>query len=59
VIYFIDPKFAADPEMKGFPDITLSYTFVSDDAEAPKAAPAKVAATKPAAGLGAAGSAGL
>ena len=59
VIYFIDPKFTADPEMKGFPDITLSYTFVSDEAEAPKAAPAKVAATKPAAGLGAAGSAGL
>jgi cytochrome c oxidase assembly protein subunit 11 len=59
VIYFIDPKFTADPEMKGFPDITLSYTFVSDEAEAPKAAPAKVAATKPAAGLGAAASAGL
>jgi cytochrome c oxidase assembly protein subunit 11 len=59
VIYFIDPKFASDPEMKGFEDITLSYTFVSDEAEAPKAAPAKVAATKTASGLGAAASAGL
>jgi cytochrome c oxidase assembly protein subunit 11 len=59
VVYFIDPAFATDPEMKGFQDITLSYTFVSDEAEAPKAAPAKVAATKPAPALGAAGSAGL
>ena len=59
VIYFIDPKFASDPEMKGFEDITLSYTFVSDEAEAPKAAPAKLAITKPARGLGAAASAGL
>jgi len=59
VIYFIDPKYATDPEMKGFSDLTLSYTFVSDAAEAPKAAPVKAEATKQARGLGAAGSAGL
>jgi cytochrome c oxidase assembly protein subunit 11 len=59
VVYFIDPAFASDPEMKGLGDITLSYTFVSDEAEAPKAAPAKVVAPKPPSALGAAGSAGL
>ena len=59
VVYFIDPKFATDPDMKSYSDLTLSYTFVSDEAEAPKAAPAKAAATKPAPGLGAAASAGL
>ena len=59
VVYFIDPSFASDPEMKGYSDITLSYTFVSDEAEAPKAAPAKVAVTKPARSLGAPASAGL
>ncbi len=37
VVYFIDPKFASDPEMKGYGDITLSYTFVPDPQEAPKA----------------------
>ena len=37
VIYFIDPKFASDPEMKGYSDLTLSYTFVPDPQEAPGA----------------------
>ena len=37
VVYFVDPKFASDPEMKGYGDITLSYTFVPDPQEAPKA----------------------
>jgi cytochrome c oxidase assembly protein subunit 11 len=37
VIYFIDPKFASDPEMKGYSDITLSYIFVPDPQEAPQA----------------------
>ena len=36
VVYFVDPKFASDPEMKGYGDITLSYTFVPDPQEAPK-----------------------
>jgi cytochrome c oxidase assembly protein subunit 11 len=59
VVYFIDPKFATDPEMKGFDDITLSYTFVSDEADAPKAAPAKASAPKRGAPLGGSASAGL
>jgi cytochrome c oxidase assembly protein subunit 11 len=37
VIYFIDPKFASDPNMQGYSDLTLSYTFVPDPQEAPKA----------------------
>ncbi|HEY5412737.1 MAG TPA: cytochrome c oxidase assembly protein [Caulobacteraceae bacterium] len=37
VIYFIDPKFASDPEMKGYGDLTLSYIFVPDPQEAPTA----------------------
>ena len=27
VVYFVDPKFAADPDTKGYQDVTLSYTF--------------------------------
>ena len=27
VVYFVDPKFAADPDTKGYSDVTLSYTF--------------------------------
>ncbi len=37
VVYFVDPKFAYDPDMKGYSDITLSYTFVPDPQEAPTA----------------------
>lgn len=63
VIYFIDPTFAKDPEMKGFSDITISYTFVPDPQEAPKAdasaAPTKTAAPNRAQALGGAAKAGL
>jgi cytochrome c oxidase assembly protein subunit 11 len=27
VVYFVDPKFANDPDTKGYQDVTLSYTF--------------------------------
>ena len=27
VLYFIDPKYADDPNTKGKPEVTLSYTF--------------------------------
>ena len=27
VVYFVDPKFAGDPDTKGYTDVTLSYTF--------------------------------
>ena len=37
VVYFVDPKFASDPNMKGYSDVTLSYTFVPDPQEAPVA----------------------
>jgi cytochrome c oxidase assembly protein subunit 11 len=40
VIYFIDPKFVSDPNMQGYSDLTLTYTFVPDPQEAPKAKPA-------------------
>jgi cytochrome c oxidase assembly protein subunit 11 len=49
VVYFVDPKFASDPDTKTFSDITLSYTFY----------PAEPPATKTAQGLGGSGAAGL
>src|SRR6185503_21365882 len=27
VVYFVDPKYASDPDTKNQPDVTLSYTF--------------------------------
>ena len=40
VVYFVDPKFADDPETKGKNEITLSYTFFPavDDGKAGKVA---------------------
>jgi cytochrome c oxidase assembly protein subunit 11 len=49
VVYFVDPKFAQDPDTKGFSQLTLSYTFF----------PAPATATKTAEGLGGAGGARL
>ena len=49
VVYFVDPKFASDPDTKGFTDVTLSYTFF----------PAPTPVTNTARGLGGAGAAGL
>jgi cytochrome c oxidase assembly protein subunit 11 len=38
VVYFIDPRFASDPDTKNTPEITLSYTFFRvDNSGAPKA----------------------
>lgn len=37
VIYFVDPKFASDPETKGGGEITLSYTFFDLDKASAKA----------------------
>ena len=59
VVYFVEPGFAADPEMRGYSDITLSYTFVPDPQEAPKVIPARTPATNGSRGLGAVGSARL
>ncbi len=40
VVYFVDPKYASDPDTKNEPDVTLSYTFfpVGAPASAGKAA---------------------
>ena len=42
VLYYIDPKYAADMNTKGKPEVTLSYTFFpsteAEQAEAPKTA---------------------
>jgi cytochrome c oxidase assembly protein subunit 11 len=46
VVYFIEPSFATDPEMKGYGDLTLSYTFVPDPQEAPSARPASRGSTR-------------
>lgn len=40
VVFFVDPAFAEDPEMRGVKTITLSYTFF------PKATPLAAGATK-------------
>jgi cytochrome c oxidase assembly protein subunit 11 len=40
VVYFVDPRFASDPDTKNAPQITLSYTFFRVPTPAPKAASA-------------------
>jgi cytochrome c oxidase assembly protein subunit 11 len=42
VVYFVDPRFATDPDTKNEPEITLSYTFYR--VNKPAAAPAAAAA---------------
>ena len=48
VVYFVDPKFASDPDTKDFQDVTLSYTFYPVANPKPKPIPAP----KVAGGLG-------
>ncbi len=40
VVYFVDPGFAADPETRGYGEITLSYTFYEATAVPPGQKPA-------------------
>ena len=40
VVYFVDPGFASDPETKGQPEVTLSYTFYPAEVQAAKSASA-------------------
>lgn len=40
VLYYIDPKYAADMDTKGKPEVTLSYTFFPSTTAAPKQADA-------------------
>ena len=59
VVYFIDPKFATDPETRDYNGITLSYTFVQIAPEPPKTAPLKTDSPKRVQPLGAPAQAGL
>ena len=36
VVYFVDPKFASDPDTKDYQDVTLSYTFFPVTTPGPK-----------------------
>jgi cytochrome c oxidase assembly protein subunit 11 len=58
VVYFVDPRYASDPETKGQGEITLSYTFFPavDQSQAKAVA---LGAPKPPSALGGAARAGL
>ncbi len=53
VVYFVDPKFAADPDTKDGQDITLSYTFFPVGAPASANKSASNDPAKPSSALGA------
>ena len=55
VVYFVDPKYASDPDTKNEPDVTLSYTFfpVAGPAAADKTADNSRAKSSSALGAGA------
>jgi cytochrome c oxidase assembly protein subunit 11 len=59
VLYFVDPKYADDPETKNKGQITLSYTFYPAVDAKPATTTAKASAAKPASGLGGPAAAGL
>jgi cytochrome c oxidase assembly protein subunit 11 len=52
VVYFVDPRFAGDPDTKNTPEITLSYTFFRVPGSTAKAAPAAGAQNNSAAPIG-------
>ena len=59
VLYFVDPKYAEDPDTKGKGEVTLSYTFYPAVDAKPAAVTEKASAGKPASGLGGPAAAGL
>ena len=59
VLYFVDPKYADDPDTKGKGEVTLSYTFYPAVDAKPATTTAKASAAKPASGLGGPAAAGL
>ena len=59
VLYFVDPKYADDPDTKGKGQVTLSYTFYPAVDAKPATTTAKASAAKPASGLGGPAAAGL
>lgn len=59
VVYFVDPKYATDPDTKNEPDITLSYTFFPVGSSAPTDKTAANDRSKTSSALGAGARAGL
>ncbi len=59
VLYFVDPKYAEDPDTRGKGQVTLSYTFYPAVDAKPATTVAKASAAKPASGLGGPAAAGL
>jgi cytochrome c oxidase assembly protein subunit 11 len=59
VVYFVDPKYASDPDTMNEPDITLSYTFFPVGGSAPAEKTAANERDKPASALGSGARAGL
>jgi cytochrome c oxidase assembly protein subunit 11 len=53
VVYFVDPKYASDPDTKNEPDITLSYTFFPVGGSPAAGKTADNARAKPSSALGA------
>jgi cytochrome c oxidase assembly protein subunit 11 len=53
VVYFVDPKYASDPDTKNEPDITLSYTFFPVGGSTPADKTADNGRAKPSSALGA------
>ncbi len=59
VVYFVDPKYASDPDTKDGSDITLSYTFFPVGASAPTGKSASNTPAKTASALGGSAKAAL
>jgi cytochrome c oxidase assembly protein subunit 11 len=53
VVYFVDPKYASDPDTKNQPDVTLSYTFFPVGAPTSANKTADNGRAKPSSALGA------
>jgi cytochrome c oxidase assembly protein subunit 11 len=53
VVYFVDPKYASDPDTKNEPDVTLSYTFFPVGGSPPADKTAANGPAKPSSALGA------
>jgi cytochrome c oxidase assembly protein subunit 11 len=53
VVYFVDPKYASDPDTKNEPDVTLSYTFFPVGGATPADKTAENGRAKPSSALGA------
>jgi cytochrome c oxidase assembly protein subunit 11 len=59
VVYFVDPKYASDPDTKNEPDVTLSYTFFPVATQAAADKSVSNAPAKPSSALGGSAKAAL